>query len=47
MHAQAYGQPEARVVGVRHPLAAITPEEIVQRADAVVEQIIERLMAAH
>jgi hypothetical protein len=47
MHAQAYGQPEARVVGVRHPLAAIAPEEIVQRADAVVEQIIERLMAAH
>jgi hypothetical protein len=47
VHARAYGQPEARVVGVRHPLAAIAPEAIVQRADAVVEQIIERLLATH
>jgi hypothetical protein len=47
MHAQAYGQPEARVVGVRHPLAAIAPEEVAQRADAVVDQIIARLIAVH
>jgi len=46
-HAQAYGRPEARVVAVQHPLAAIAPEAVVQRADAIIEQIVERLIAAH
>ena len=46
-HARAYGQPDARVVAVQHPLAALTPEAVRQRADAVVERIIAQLMAAH
>jgi hypothetical protein len=46
-HAQDYGQPTARVVAVQHPLAALAPQEVVARADAVVERIIARLIAAH
>jgi len=46
-HARAYGQAEARVVAVQHPLAALAPEAVVQRADAVVERIIEQLLAGH
>ena len=46
-HARAYGRPDARVVAVQHPLAALTPEAVRQRADAVVERIIAQLMAAH
>ena len=46
-HARAYGRPEARVVAVQHPLAALAPEAVRQRADAVVQRIIEQLMAAH
>lgn len=45
-HAQAYGRPDSRVVAVQHPLAALAPEAVRQRADAVVERIIEQLMAA-
>ena len=43
-HARAYGRPDARVVAVQHPLAALAPEAVLQRADAVVERIIEQLM---
>ena len=46
-HARAYGQAAARVVAVQHPLAALAPEAVVQRADAVVERIIEQLLAGH
>lgn len=46
-HAQAYGRPEARVVAVQHPLAALTPQDVVQRADAVVTRIVEQLLGAH
>ncbi len=46
-HARAYGRPEARVVAVQHPLAALTPEAVRQRADAVMERIVEQLIAAH
>jgi len=46
-HARAYGRPEARVVAVQHPLAALTPEAVRQRADAVVERIITQLVTAH
>jgi hypothetical protein len=35
------------VVVVQHPLAALAPEAVLQRADAVVERIIEQLMTAH
>lgn len=45
-HAAAYGLPAARVVAVQHPLAAIGPQDVVARADAVIEQIIERLVEA-
>ena len=30
-----------------NPLAALAPEAVIQRADAVVEQSIEQLMATH
>ena len=40
-HARAYGRPDARVVAVQHPLAALAPEAVMQRADAVVERIID------
>jgi len=46
-HARAYGRPDARVVAVQHPLAALAPEAVLQRADAVVERIIEQLMTTH
>ena len=46
-HARAYGRPEARVVAVQHPLAALAPEAVRQRADAVVERIITQLVTAH
>jgi hypothetical protein len=46
-HALAYGLSEARVVAVQHPLAAITPREVVARADAIIEHIIALLVEAH
>jgi hypothetical protein len=46
-HARAYGRPDARVVAVQHPLAALVPEVVLQRADAVVERIIAQLLTAH
>jgi hypothetical protein len=35
------------VVAVQHPLAALAPEAVIQRADAVVERIIEQLLTTH
>jgi hypothetical protein len=46
-HARAYGRPDARVVAVQHPLAALAPEAVMQRADAVVERIITQLVTVH
>ena len=46
-HTRAYGRPDARVVAVQHPLAALAPEAVIQRADAVVERIITQLVTAH
>ena len=46
-HARAYGCPAARVVAVQHPLAALAPEAVLQRADAVVEHIIAQLLTTH
>jgi len=46
-HARAYGRPDARVVAVQHPLAALAPEAVIQRADAVVAHIIAQLMTTH
>ena len=46
-HARAYGRPDARVVAVQHPLAALAPEAVRQRADAVVERIMAQLLATH
>lgn len=45
-HAVAYGLPQARVVAVQHPLAALAPQEVVARADAVVERVVGRLVGA-
>ena len=42
-HAAAYGLPEARVVAVQHPLAAISAQAVAARADAVVDRIVEQL----
>ena len=41
------GVPLCPVVAVQHPLAALAPEAVIQRADAVVERIIEQLMTTH
>jgi hypothetical protein len=46
-HARAYGRPDARVVAVQYPLAALAPEAVMRRADAVVERIIEQLITTH
>jgi len=46
-HTRAYGRPDARVVAVQHPLAALAPEAVIQRADAVVECIIAQLLTTH
>ena len=46
-HARAYGRPDARVVAVQHPLAALAPEVVIKRADAVVERIIAQLLTTH
>jgi hypothetical protein len=46
-HAYAYESPDARVVAVQHPLAALASEAVLQRADAVVEGIIAQLVTAH
>ena len=46
-HARAYGRPDARVVAVQHPLAALAPAAVMQRADAVVERIMAQLLATH
>jgi hypothetical protein len=35
------------VVAVQHPLAALAPEAVIQRADAVVEHIITQLLTTH
>jgi hypothetical protein len=43
-HAVAYGLPEARVVSVQHPLAAIAPQAVAARADAVIDRIIAQLV---
>ena len=40
-------RPDARVVAVQHPLAALAPEAVLQRVDAVVERIIAQLVTAH
>jgi hypothetical protein len=43
-HAVAYGLPEARVVAVQHPLAAIAPQAVAARAEAVIAGIIAQLV---
>jgi hypothetical protein len=46
-HARAYGLSDARAVAVQHPLAALAPKAVMQRATAVVERIIKQLMTTH
>jgi len=45
-HAAAYGRPDARIVSVQHPVAALSAHEVVMRADAVVERIVKQLVAS-
>jgi hypothetical protein len=45
--ARVYGLLDARLMAVQHPLAALAPKEVMQRADAVVERRMKQLMTAH
>jgi hypothetical protein len=40
-------RPDARVVAVQHPRAALAPETVLQRAEAVVERLSTQLVTAH
>lgn len=42
-HARAFGRPDYQAVAVQHPLAALGPEEVQQRADAVVDRVVAAL----
>ena len=44
--AAALGRPEYDAVYVQHPIQDQTPTEIAARADAVVEEIVGRLVSA-
>jgi hypothetical protein len=39
-HAEAFGSPDYRAVQVRHPLAALTPEQARARADEALAGVI-------
>lgn len=43
-HAATYGCPQARVVAIEHPLAAISPQEVIARADAVIKSLVAQLL---
>ena len=44
-HARAYGRPDfAGSVGVRHPLAALPPDDVQRRADAAMPAIVAALL---
>lgn len=42
-HALAFGRPDYQSVGIRHPIAGITPAEVNERAEEVIEEIVNLL----
>ena len=42
--AQALGMPGFSVIGVAHPVQNLTPEEVRQRADSVIEAVVRKLV---
>jgi hypothetical protein len=42
--AQALGMPGFSVIGVPHPVQNLTPEEVRQRADNVLEEVVRQLV---
>ena len=42
--AQALGMPGFTVISVPHPVQNLTPEEVRQRADRVIEAVIQKLI---
>jgi hypothetical protein len=42
--AQALGMPGFTVIGVPHPVQNLTPEEVRQRADNVLEEVVRQLV---
>jgi hypothetical protein len=41
--AQALGMPGFTVIGVPHPVQNLTPDEVRQRADLVIEEVVQKL----
>jgi hypothetical protein len=42
--AQALGMPGFTVISVPHPVQNLTPDEVRQRADAVIEEVVQKLV---
>jgi len=43
-HAVAFGRPDYDPVTVRHPIAGLTPEEVVERADEIMPVLVAHLV---
>lgn len=39
-HALAFGRPDLQAVGIRHPIAGLTPQEVDGRAEEVIDDIV-------
>jgi hypothetical protein len=44
--AAAYGVPDARIAVVAHPLGGISEDDVIERADGAVEQVLSLLTGA-
>jgi hypothetical protein len=44
VQAQALGMPEFKVISVPHPVQNLTLEEVRQRADQVIEEVVQKLI---
>jgi hypothetical protein len=42
--AEALGMPSFQVISVPHPVQNLTPEEVRQRADNVIEEVVRKLV---
>jgi hypothetical protein len=43
VQAQALGMPSFTVISVPHPVQNLTPDEVRQRADLVIEEVVQKL----
>jgi hypothetical protein len=43
VQAQALGMPKFTVISVPHPVQNLTPDEVRQRADLVIEEVVQKL----